>query len=106
MYEGCPAELQMRKTISADAVFDDGLYRCAVYKYDMEEDYIFLRLKEDGIETISLDAKYQCCISTKTEQILCTGVVKERFQSEDGNILVFRIENGFYSVAENKKEKL
>lgn len=104
MYEGCPAELQMTKTISADAVFDDGTYRCVVYKYDMEEDYISLRMKEDGIETISLDAKYQCCIFTKNEQILCTGIVKERFQSEDGSILVFRIENGFYSVTDRKKQ--
>ena len=30
----------------------------------------------------------------------CTGVVKERFHSEDGNMLVFRIENGFYTISD------
>lgn len=98
MYEGNTVILQMNKTISADAVFDDETHRCQVFRYDMEEDYIYLKLIQDDLKVISLDAKYQCYISTRTELLSCSGVVKERYQSENGNILVFRIENGFYAI--------
>lgn len=100
MYEGSPVDLQMVKIVSADAIFDNTIHHCRVYRYDVEEDYIYLKLKENDLTVISLDAKYGCHISTKKELLYCTGVVKERFQSEDGNMLIFRIEDGFYSVTE------
>ena len=58
------------------------------------------------VKNISADAiidntMYGCHISTKKEVLYCTGVVKERFQSEEGNMLVFRIEDGFYSASES-----
>lgn len=102
MYEGNAVDLQMEKVIAADAIFDDETHHCQVFKYDMEEDDIFLQLKEDSLRAISLDAKYRCYISTKTELLFCTGVVRERYQSENGNMIVFHIENGFYSVPEMK----
>ena len=83
--------------------FDDSTRQCRVCKYDPEEDYIYLELKEDKLETISLDAKYRCYISTRTELLYCTGVVKERYCQEDKNLLKFRIENGFYNVYEGRK---
>lgn len=103
MYEGNPVDLQMEKVISADVIFDDAAHHCQVFKYDLEEDYIYLQLKEDDLTAISLDAKYQCYISTKKELLYCTGSVKERFQSENGNMIVFKIENGFYNVSGIKR---
>ena len=100
MYEGNPADLRMVKLISADAVLDEAIHTCQVFKYDMEEDFIYLELKENDLTTISLDAKYRCYIATRNELLCCTGVVKERFHSEDGNMLVFRIENGFYTISD------
>ena len=100
MYEGNPADLRMVKLISADAVLDEAIHKCQVFKYDMEEDFIYLELKEHDLTTISLDAKYRCYIATRNELLCCTGVVKERFHSEDGNMLVFRIENGFYTISD------
>lgn len=102
MYENNPVELRMDKTVSADVVFDDKIHKCKVFRYDIEDDYIYLELKEKDLREISLDAKYQCYIFTKSEQLFCTGVVKERFRSENGNMMLFRIENGFYSVDERR----
>lgn len=101
MYEGNPVDLRMVKTISADEVLDEVTHKARVFRYDMEEDYIYLELREKDMTAISLDAKYRCYIANKKELLYCTGVVKERFQSEDGNMLVFRIENGFYNVMEH-----
>ena len=57
MYEGNPVDLQMEKNISADGIFDDTTRKCRVHKYDLEEDYIYLELKEEDLTAISLDAK-------------------------------------------------
>ena len=73
MYEGNAVDLQMEKVIAADAILDDETHHCQVFRYDMEEDYIYLQLKEDDLTAISLDAKYQCYISTRTELLFCTG---------------------------------
>lgn len=102
MYEGNPVDLRMVKTISADAVLDEAIHKARVFRYDIEEDYIYLELREKDLTAISLDAKYRCYIATKKELLYCTGVIKERFRSEDGNMLVFRIENGFYNVVEDR----
>ena len=91
MYEGNPVDLQMEKVISADGIFDDTTRACRVYKYDIEDEYIYLELKEDELTAILLDAKYRCYISTKTELLCCSGVVKERYRSEGINLLKFRI---------------
>ena len=98
MYEGNPVDLQMEKVISADGIFDDTTRACSVYRYDEEDDYIYLELKEDKLTDIYLDAKYRCYISTQTELLGCSGVVKERYRTEDLNILKFKIENGFYNI--------
>ena len=103
MYEGNPVDLQMEKVISADVIFDDATHHCQVFKYDLEEDYIYLQLKEDDLTAISLDAKYQCYISTKKELLYCTGAVKERFQCENGNMLLFNLYNVFYNVDSLKR---
>ena len=103
MYEGNPVDLRMEKILSADRIFDDSTRQCRVRKYDPEEDIIYLELKEDKLEAVSLDAKYRCYISTRTELLYCTGVVKERYRQEDRSILKFRIENGFYNVYEGRK---
>ena len=103
MYEGFTVDLQMERVISADGLFDEGTHRCHILQYDKDDDYIRLQLDEDDLNVISLDAKYQCYITTKDELLLCTGVVQKRFRSEDTNILIFKIENGFYLVPETKK---
>ena len=87
MYEGNPVDLRMEKIISADGIFDEATRQCRVEKYDPEEDYIYLELKEDELTVISLDAKYRCYISTRTELLYCTGVVKERY-CRDGVSLI------------------
>ena len=106
MYEGNPVELRMVKTISADANLDEAIHRARVYRYDMEEDYMYLILKEKDLTAILLDAKYRCYITTRNELLYCIGVVKERYQCEEGNMLVFRIENGFYNVVETRGRRV
>ncbi len=103
MYEGNPVDLRMVKVISADGIFDESTRQCKVQKYDPEEDFIYLELKEDELTVISLDAKYRCYISTRNELLYCMGVVKERFRQENRNLLKFRIENGFYNVYEERE---
>ena len=95
MYEGCPVELQMERIFSADGIFDEGIYHCTVVCYD-DEDCLTLRLRNEDLVMLSLDAKYRCYIKTKKELLFCSGIISERYQSQGDNLLTFRIENGFY----------
>ena len=52
MYEGNPVDLRMEKIISADGIFDEATRQCRVEKYDPEEDYIYLELKEDELTAL------------------------------------------------------
>ena len=54
MFEGNSVDLRMAKTISADVVLDDTTHKCKVYRYDMEEDYIYLELTEEDLTAIFL----------------------------------------------------
>ena len=89
MYEGNPVDLQMEKVISADAILDETTHQCQVFTYDMEEDYIYLELKGRRSDGNSLWMQItECYISTRNMN--CSAVqewYKERYQSEDGNIL-------------------
>ena len=103
MYEGPGGGRGGGGVLAADGIFDEATRQCRVEKYDPEEDYIYLELKEDELTVISLDAKYRCYISTRTELLYCTGVVKERYCRDDRKFLKLRIENGFYNVYEGRK---
>ena len=98
MYEGNHCDLKMEKSYSSDGIFDEVVHKCQVYKYDAEEDYMFLVLKEGKLTDISLDAVYQCYISTRKELINCSGTVKERYQCKYGDFIVFMISDGFYQM--------
>ena len=103
MYEGFPVNLQMERIITPDGIFDEGTHHCVVIGYEPDNDYIRLRMKDENLQGISLDAKYRCYITTKNEILLCYGMVKERYRSNCGSVLIFRIENGFYVIPEEKK---
>ena len=98
MYEGNPCDLKIEKNYLSDSMFDDVLHKCQVYKYDAEEDYMFLALKEGALTDVSLDAVYQCYIATRKELINCSGTIKERYQCKYGDFIVFKISDGFYNV--------
>ena len=68
---------------------------------------MFCKIRRKDTTAISSNSELsRCYIATKSELLYCTGVIKERFQSEDGNMLVFRIENGFYNAVEDYAERI
>lgn len=104
MYEGSRVELKMSKVIIVDAILDDLTHVCKLLRYEAEEDYMRLQLESDALQDVPLDAKYNCNIITKTEVLTCSGMIKERFRTDEGNIIIFKIENGFYSTQRTKKK--
>ena len=102
MYEGLPVEIKMERIVTPNGIFDEGTHYGTVIKYD-SSDYIKVKLKEENLLAISLDAKYRCYIVTSSETLMCYGVIEERYRSREGNVIVFRIENGFFATPEAKK---
>lgn len=95
MYEKCSATMQMKRMILKDGYFDDISYPCKVIRYNQEEESIYL-LTEKELPAFSLDAIYECRIETDKGSVACSGILLERYWNKLGNVMKFRIQNGFY----------
>lgn len=92
----CLAQVQMQRTILRDSVYDNNIYACKVIGYFPEEDCIYLLTGKTEITSFSLDGIYECCIQTEQEEIMCEGMIKERYWCKLGRVAVFSVTNGFY----------
>ncbi len=103
--ENAKAELKMRQTILEGSECDESVYYCEVMRYDTEKDCIYLNLRDAGIDQISLDGIYNCMICKGKEGVECEGRVLERYCNQEGNILLFQVEKGFYKININCVDK-
>jgi len=98
MKQGNHAELVMNKVLRAGQELNESKYFCKVLRYDVKQECIYLVLEEDSLEKISLDIIYECTVYTAEHKIVSTGRIKERYNDENGHVLKFEIENGFYKI--------
>lgn len=99
------ATLWMEKTILAGMEREKKEYACRLLRYEEKQEVFYLELLEGSLTEISLDARYGCRIQ-EGEQILCAkGIVKERYRSEEGAVVKFYIQNGFYKNTINSVDK-
>lgn len=98
MYIGDNAELVMEKLLLSGGSLEQEVLKCKIIGNDEAEERFFMVLEDGELPRVSLDAIYKCTIETKEERIYCDGMVKERYKSEDGDMVVFQIENGFYQL--------
>lgn len=96
MFEECPANLRMIRVILKNGLFDDLTYNCKVIRYISEEENIYLLTGKVDLPTFSLDAIYECTVTTPDGPVVCSGTIRERYWSKAGRVMVFRVENGFY----------
>ena len=98
MRRGDRVELKMKKMLQADGKLDDREYICKVLKYDKSRENFHFDLQSGMLTELSLDAIYECKITSVDTQIKCSGRIKERYRGEEGCVLKFQIENGFYKI--------
>ena len=96
MYRDCPANLSMIRVILGDSNFDESVYTCKIIRYNPEKECIYLLTGKTELPVFSLDALYECNIQSENEVIGCQGIIKERYVSKLGKVIVFEIRNGFY----------
>lgn len=96
MYEKCSASLRMKRMILQNGHFNENTYKCQVITYNSEEESIYLLTGDTGLPLFSLDGLYECVLETDTEEIMCEGVIKERYFNKLGRIIVLYVRNGFY----------
>lgn len=96
MKQGNRAILRMKKNLCAGGALDEKIFFCSVLMYDSKRECIYLVLEDEMLTKISLDAIYECQITTSEYTEICTGRVRERYYNEFGKILQFEIKNGFY----------
>lgn len=96
MIEDSVVKLNMKKALLKGMLLDKATYTCMVTLYDIQEERLLMKIEEYELMKISLDAIYECEIYQKEGSLLCEGIVKERYQNEDGNMISFMIQKGFY----------
>ena len=99
MRKGDLAKLTFSKVLCKREKKKEITHACVVSKYDEKQECIFLKVEDASrLEDVSLDAIYLCEIQDADCITACTGRVKERYRSAEGNVLRFQIENGFYKI--------
>ena len=88
-FKGSTARLKMKKMILDGGYFNDTEYICKVAN-------IYLLTGKTELPEFSLDAIYECVLDEEEQETACAGVIRERYWSKHGKVLVFHIENGFY----------
>ena len=103
--ENAKAILKMKKIILEGAQCDEEIHSCSVLKYDYDRDCMYLILEGNEIDQISLDGIYECTICKGEETVASEGKIVERYCNQNGNILVFQVEKGFYKININCVDK-
>ena len=98
MYTNKTANLKMQKPLVKTLELDRSIYQCEVLDYDEKSERILLRLKGSNIQKLALNTTYECQILLGDKNVLCTGIIQERYVDERGCILNLRIESGFYEI--------
>ncbi len=98
MFKKGPAQLIMARSFGKNAAIDETVYECELLRYEKRSECIYLLLKEDVLTEISQDALYRCRLEENDTLCEVIGCIRERYCSEEGNILEFKIENGVYLV--------
>lgn len=101
MYEKSQALLKMHRMILQDSFFDKIEYQCSVLTYRPEEECLYLLSEEAELTAYSLDGIYECQIMDQDKQIVCCGMVKERYWNKLGKVLKLQIQRGFYKKVLN-----
>ena len=105
MRQGNHAKLTVKKYLQKGYEKEYGSCEAIVWKYNAKEECIYFILENEELINVSLDIIYGCEICSGEEKISCTGRVKERYYNEQGKILRFEIENGFYKINVNSVDK-
>ena len=92
--------LKMKKNLLTDDTVNTNTYLCEILSYSVQEERMVLQLLEGDLKDISLDAIYTAEFDSSKGMVLCEGVIKERYECEEGYLLVLHIENGFYKKNE------
>ena len=96
MYRECPADLSMVRVILGDGYYDEHIHSCQVIRYIPDNECIYSLSETAELSVFTLDALYECEIRVGDEMLKCQGFITERYNSKQGKVLVFRIQNGFY----------
>lgn len=100
------ATLWMEKAILAGMEIEQKSYACRLLRYEERQEVLYLELVEGSLTGISLDARYRCQIQEGAQVLRAEGIVKERYRSEEGAVIKFYIQNGFYKNTINSVDKI
>ncbi|MDR1801346.1 MAG: hypothetical protein LBQ95_05875 [Lachnospiraceae bacterium] len=96
MFEESAVELKKISTVLDGEELHNDILACKVHEYAGEDEYIFLLIRNEDLRTLSLNGIYEGKIFGKDNIYRFEGMIRERYLSEDGQVLAFEIQKGFY----------
>ncbi len=90
--------LQAKKSFRIGVERDRSEYLCEILNYIEHENKLILKVESSALKNISLDFEYECRINEDKDTVSCKGNVVERYQSEEGSVVVFNIKKGIYKI--------
>ena len=98
MKAGNRVVLTMEKPLCAGQKLDGRTYTCELLEYNKKHAMLVMRAQDVKLTEISLDAIYLCEIQTEEARVQCTGRIRERYCSSNGEVVEFQVKNGFYKI--------
>lgn len=102
MEVGSIVKVTMEKVLKKGLELDNKEYFCEILSYDEESQMLHLGCERKVLTELSLDARYRCLCEEDEYEVYCLGLIRERFENEEGSVVQFFIENGFYKIFKGK----
>lgn len=100
------AILKMKKILKTGETMDGCAYQCVVSAYDEKKECIYLLLKDAELTELSLDAIYECVITSQQNTYSVTGRIRSRYENQEGKMFELYITNGFYKNSIKSVDKI
>lgn len=96
MFQKGQADLKAVRSFGAAQEISEKEFHCEIIRYEKEKECIYLLMKDNALTDISTDCIYRCTVKEEETAYEVTGSIRDRYLSEAGNVLEFKIENGVY----------
>lgn len=95
-FQGSTVKLKMKKMLLSGCEYSDVVHTCKVLDYRQELGRLYLLTGKTEVTEFSLDGVYECSWTDGEIEVVCSGMIRERYWNKLGKVVIFEIQNGFY----------
>jgi hypothetical protein len=97
--------MKATKAIRKDTLFDETVIACNLIKYSEKAEVLYLAVREEELEALSLDVIYKIDMTQGAETLSCMGEIADRYIGKNGKTIKIKIRNGFCKISAKYVDK-